>query len=68
MALVSGPGLPLIGFVTLPNSAAHEYPPRVPSGMPARLWSVQAKQNHDSAAIITRRRVLAICDDARSDA
>jgi hypothetical protein len=40
----------------------------VPSGMPARLWSVPAKQNHDSAAIITRRRVLAIGDDARFNA
>jgi hypothetical protein len=56
MALVSGPGLPLIGFVTLPNSAAHEYPPRAPSGTPARLWSRQRRHHNAAARVGNRRR------------
>jgi hypothetical protein len=63
MAFASGLGLPPIGFVTLPNSAVHEYSPL---RLAADVLLVVASQNKitHSAAIIAQRHMLAICDGA----
>ena len=71
MAFVSGHGLPLIGFVTLPNSAAYECSPRrVPADIPCMTVVVAGQsrtaRTHHSAAVNVgnlRRRISAVRQD-----